>query len=70
MNALNTNPQNRFPDAKSMLIAIEALEQMTINVHQEMEEKVLRIMTFEDDDETMLFKKKLRIWAKITTLKK
>ena len=58
--ALHSNPQHRFPDAESMLIAIEALEQMTLNVHQEIEEKSpVGLGDFEDDDETMLFKKKL-----------
>ena len=69
--ALNSNPQHRFPDAESMLIAIEALEQMTINVHQEMEEKSPDgLGDFEDDDETMLFKKKLMSLSESHDLKK
>ena len=57
--ALHSDPQQRFPDAKSMMIAIEALELITTDVHQQMEKESPEFGNFEDDDETMLFKKQL-----------
>ncbi|MAD61561.1 MAG: hypothetical protein CMH49_08665 [Myxococcales bacterium] len=57
--ALHSDPQQRFPNAKSMIIAIEALELRTTDVHQQMEKESTIFGHFEDDDETMLFKKQL-----------
>ncbi len=60
--ALHADPLQRFPDAKSMLMAIEVLEQMTSTVDQEEAEHEVS-KDFEDDDETMLFKKQLMRWS-------